>query len=99
MSSPGAARARGGVAIEAGTRAASGLGTGPRPQPGLTPAEHEATIACSLTPRRLGDEERRTGMEVGAMANNDHEHHFAFPQLDEAEVETLAGMADLCSFE
>ena len=32
------------------------------------------------------------------MADIDHEHHFAFPRLDETEVETLAGMADLCSF-
>jgi thioredoxin reductase (NADPH) len=32
------------------------------------------------------------------MADVDHEHRFAFPRLDEAEVETLAGMADLCSF-
>jgi thioredoxin reductase (NADPH) len=32
------------------------------------------------------------------MADIDHEHHFAFPRLGETEVETLAGMADLCSF-
>ncbi|MBV8611863.1 MAG: cyclic nucleotide-binding domain-containing protein, partial [Singulisphaera sp.] len=37
-------------------------------------------------------------VEVGAMADMDHEHHVAFPRLDETEVETLAGMADLCSF-
>jgi thioredoxin reductase (NADPH) len=28
----------------------------------------------------------------------DHEHLLAFPRLSEAEVEALAGMADLCSF-
>ena len=38
-------------------------------------------------------------VEVGPMADMDQEHHIAFPRLDEAEVETLAGMADLCSFE
>ena len=32
------------------------------------------------------------------MAVIDQEHHLAFPRLDETEIETLAGMADLCSF-
>jgi thioredoxin reductase (NADPH) len=50
----------------------------------------------SLTPRRLVG--RIGTVEVGAMADSDQEHPFAFPRLDEAEVEILAGMADLCSF-
>jgi thioredoxin reductase (NADPH) len=33
-----------------------------------------------------------------AMAEINHEHHFAFPRLDATEVETLAGMAKLCTF-
>jgi thioredoxin reductase (NADPH) len=37
-------------------------------------------------------------VEVGAMVDKDQEHHIAFPRLDETEVETLAGMADLSSF-
>jgi thioredoxin reductase (NADPH) len=37
-------------------------------------------------------------VEAGAMAEVKQEHHFAFPRLDETEVETLAGMADMCSF-
>jgi thioredoxin reductase (NADPH) len=33
------------------------------------------------------------------MANVDHAHDLAFPKLSPTEVETLAGMAELCSFE
>ncbi len=33
------------------------------------------------------------------MSSVDYEHHLAFPKLSEAEVECLAGLAKLCSFE
>jgi thioredoxin reductase (NADPH) len=33
------------------------------------------------------------------MVEINYEQHVAFPRLDEAEIKTLAGMADLCSFQ
>ena len=33
------------------------------------------------------------------MSNVDYVHHLAFPKLSEAEVECVAGLAKVCSFE
>jgi thioredoxin reductase (NADPH) len=42
---------------------------------------------------------RIEGPEVEAMANVDHEQQVAFPKLNLSEIERLAGLAELCSFQ
>src|SRR5215470_408967 len=38
-------------------------------------------------------------MEAEALATLDYVHHLAFPKLSDSEVESLAGLASICSFQ